>query len=80
MTQFRELPTVVGRLVEKVKEMHLLLESVFTNGKLRTGTPIVAVGAGAPTFTAQEGTMYWDSTNNQMYVNNNSATGWTALN
>ena len=36
--------------------------------------------AGAPTHTALEGTLYWDSTANVMYVNNNSATAWTALN
>ena len=37
------------------------------------------VGAGTPSHTAPEGTMYWDSTNNLFYVNNNGATAWTAV-
>ncbi|KKM08364.1 hypothetical protein LCGC14_1724490 [marine sediment metagenome] len=37
-------------------------------------------GAGAPTHTALEGTAFWDTTNNVMYVNNDGSTAWTALN
>ena len=36
--------------------------------------------AGAPTHTALEGTLYWDSTNNKLYVNNDGTTNWTVLN
>lgn len=37
------------------------------------------VGAGAPSHSAPEGTMYWDSTNNKFYCNNNGSTGWTEI-
>jgi hypothetical protein len=39
--------------------------------------------AGAPTHAAVEGTFYWDSTANKLYVNNNGGGGagaWTAVN
>lgn len=41
---------------------------------------IVNKAAGAPAHTAAEGTLYWDSTANVLYVNNNGATSWTAVN
>lgn len=42
--------------------------------------PHMDLASGAPSHAAEEGTMYWDSTANVMYVNNNGSTGWTALN
>lgn len=40
---------------------------------------IVQTGAGTPTHTAAEGTIYWDTTNNKLYVNNDGATAWTEV-
>lgn len=37
------------------------------------------LGAGAPAATAPEGTFYWDTTNNLLYVNNDAATSWTLI-
>lgn len=37
-----------------------------------TGSPVASV-------TAPESTMYWDTTGNALYVNNNSGTAWTAI-
>lgn len=36
-------------------------------------------GNGAPGHNAPEGTMYWDITNDNFYVNNNGAAGWTFI-
>lgn len=44
-----------------------------------TGMIVVQTGAGAPSHTADEGTPYWDTTNNKLYVNNNGATAWTEI-
>jgi len=41
--------------------------------------PLPQRGAGVPSHTAPEGTPYWDTTNNRLYVNNDGATAWTAL-
>ncbi|HLF79658.1 MAG TPA: hypothetical protein VJB57_19425 [Dehalococcoidia bacterium] len=41
---------------------------------------VVNKAAGAPAHTALEGTFYWDSTNNKLYVNNDGTTNWTILN
>ena len=39
----------------------------------------IQVSTGAPSHTAIEGTEYWDSTANIMYVNTNGATTWAVL-
>jgi hypothetical protein len=39
----------------------------------------VQVAAGTPSHTAAEGTPYWDSTANILYINNNGSTGWTLI-
>lgn len=36
-------------------------------------------GAGAPSHTAPEGTAYWDTTNNNLYVNSDGATTWQSI-
>lgn len=36
-------------------------------------------GAGAPSHTAPEGTLYWDNTNNKLYINDDGSTGWTDI-
>lgn len=36
-------------------------------------------GTGAPTYSAAEGTLYWDIVADKFYINNNGAAGWTAL-
>lgn len=43
------------------------------------GAIIPQTGAGAPVHASPEGTIYWDTTNNVAYFNNNGTTGWTAL-
>lgn len=44
-----------------------------------TGEIIGQTGAGIPSHTASEGVLYWDTTNNHLYCNNNGATGWTQI-
>lgn len=44
-----------------------------------TGRIIVQTGAGAPTHSEAEGTVYWDTTNNILYVNDDGATAWTLV-
>lgn len=44
-----------------------------------TGRIKVQTGAGAPSHTEAEGTPYWDTTNNKLYVNNDGGTSWTEL-
>jgi hypothetical protein len=41
---------------------------------------ILQEGSGVPAHNAAEGILYWDRTNDVLYVNNNAAAGWTALN
>lgn len=42
-------------------------------------TGIANRGSGAPSHTAPEGTMYWDHTNNKLYINNDGSTNWTEI-
>lgn len=52
-----------------------------TFGSHGTDVPLtVDINNGAPSHTAPQGRMYWDTGSNKMYVNNNGTTGWTALN
>ena len=44
-----------------------------------TGRIKVQTGAGIPSHTEAEGTLYWDTTNNKLYVNHNGSTGWTEI-
>ncbi len=39
----------------------------------------VQVGAGIPSHTSPEGSHYWDSTNNKLYVNSDGATTWIEI-
>lgn len=41
--------------------------------------PLPQRGAGVPTHTAPEGTEYWDTTNNNLYVNSDGGTTWQAI-
>ncbi len=43
------------------------------------GELIPQTGAGVPSHAATEGTMYWDTTSNNFYVNNDGATAWTQI-
>lgn len=43
------------------------------------GEIVIQKGAGAPVHSATEGTPYWDTTNNKLYVNNDGSTGWTEI-
>ncbi len=43
------------------------------------GEIIPQTGAGAPAHSATEGTIYWDTTGNSLYINNDGATGWTQI-
>jgi hypothetical protein len=40
---------------------------------------VMQKGAGVPTHKAAEGTLYWDETNDDFYVNNNGITSWTSV-
>lgn len=40
---------------------------------------VMQKGAGVPTHKAAEGTLYWDETDNQFYVNNDGAVSWTSV-
>ena len=42
-----------------------------------TGEIVVQNGAGVPSHSATEGTPYWDTTNDDLYVNNDGSTAWT---
>lgn len=44
-----------------------------------TGRVKVQTGAGAPSHSAAEGTLYWDTTNDALYANNDGATAWTEV-
>jgi len=41
--------------------------------------PQVKTTTGAPTHSASEGTLCWDSVDNLLYVNNNGGTGWSLV-
>ncbi|MCJ2530808.1 MAG: hypothetical protein LN413_00605 [Candidatus Thermoplasmatota archaeon] len=43
------------------------------------GRIVCQTGAGAPTHSDAEGTLYWDTTNNIFYVNDDGATAWTLV-
>jgi hypothetical protein len=38
---------------------------------------IMHTGSGAPAHNAVEGTLYWDYTNDFLYVNDDGTTNWT---
>src|SRR3990167_6051017 len=42
-----------------------------------TGRVKIQTGAGVPSHSEAEGTLYWDTTNNKLYGNNDGATSWT---
>jgi len=44
-----------------------------------TGRLKIQTGAGAPSHSEAEGTLYWDTTNNKLYCNNDGATAWTEV-
>lgn len=52
----------------------------LTNGTVSAG---ILVGSGAPTISAQQGTLYLrtdgSSTSTRAYINTNGATTWTAI-
>ena len=52
-----------------------------TSGATPSGeiVPQVKTTTGAPTHSASEGTMLWNSVDNKFYVNNNGTTGWTEI-
>ena len=52
---------------------------VFGN-HLSDQEPRVDGAAGVPAHTGLIRTLYWDTTNNKLYVNNDGSTGWTAVN
>lgn len=43
------------------------------------GVETIQVGAGAPTHFAAEGERYWDRENDELYVNNDGANGWSLI-
>lgn len=42
-----------------------------------TGRIKIQTGAGVPSHTEAEGTLYWDTTNNKLYCNSDGAATWT---
>lgn len=44
-----------------------------------TGRIKIQTGAGVPSHTEAEGTLYWDTTNNVLYCNNDGSTAWTEI-
>jgi len=50
---------------------------IYTNGI--AGEIVIQTGAGTPSHSATEGTLYWDTVANILYCNNNGTTGWTAI-
>jgi len=44
-----------------------------------TGRVKIQTGAGAPVHTEAEGTLYWDTTANALYANDNGAAAWTQI-
>jgi len=59
--------------------LHVGLGTISGAAALTGLAPLPQRGSGAPTHTAPEGTPYWDTLNNKLYVNNDGATGWTAI-
>lgn len=44
-----------------------------------TGRVKIQTGAGVPSHSEAEGTLYWDTTGNTLYCNNDGATAWTEV-
>jgi len=66
MTQ-EELLQIIAALTRRIEDMEAQ-EAVQMN-----------IGSGAPSHAAAEGTLYWDTSANALYANNNGSTGWTAV-
>lgn len=72
----------------KAGDVNVQLQAV-AGGKFRGGShatapvgeviPQVKTTTGAPTHSATEGTICWNSVDNILYVNNNGATGWSVI-
>ena len=61
--------------VQDALKMGTTLQSSY-DGHLHRETVIQERGAGAPTHTAKQGTIYIDDTNDQFYFNTDGSTGW----
>ena len=57
-------------LAERVRELETAEFALMLTG---VADPNAVVSGG-------EGTLYWDSVNNVLYINNDGATAWTAIN
>lgn len=79
------MPSVVGPMTKGAVFTHLI-DAVGVKGSVGnppdSGGEIVAQvknSTGAPTHSATEGTICWNSTDDTFWVNNNGTTGWTQI-
>lgn len=86
MPSFSELADQVARVERRLNELAQPdpLPPLVRTGldaaaqHIRTHRDLVVAG-GTPTHYAALGTVYWDSTNDLLYINNDGANGWTSI-